>query len=148
MLRKGGNTVSDAGLNYYLLINAATSATLQTKVLADEGHYQLTFSQVPKGEYFLLGGTDMDNDGFICEGGELCGGYPSVEQLLPIKISEDVADLKFSANFSQSLQIVTGASLKNNSKLLAKMSKTNGVARPKSQKQTGYKRIDGQVVSD
>ena len=142
MLRKGGGTVSDAGLNYYLLINTATSTTLQTKVSADQGEYQLTFSQVPKGEYFLLGGTDMDNDGFICEGGELCGGYPSVEQLLPIKISEDVANLKFSANFSQSLQIVPGANMKNNSKLLAKISKTNGVARPKSQKQTDYKRID------
>ncbi|MCK5865135.1 MAG: hypothetical protein KAG87_08235, partial [Marinobacter adhaerens] len=28
------------------------------------------------GEYFLVAGTDMDNNGFICESGEACAEYP------------------------------------------------------------------------
>lgn len=144
LLRVGGRSVSDAGLNYYLLVNTATSATLQITASPVNGAYQLNFAKVPKGEYFLFGGTDMDNDGFICEGGELCGGYPSVEQLLPIKISEDVADLSFTANFSQSLQIVSSSIPETNSKLVDKLSKITGFARVKGQKFPGVKRISGE----
>jgi len=142
LLRVGGESVSDAGLNYYLLINAATSAIVQTVAYPVQGVYQLNFAQVPKGDYFLLGGTDMDNDDVICEEGELCGGYPSVEQLLPINISEDVGNLQFIANFSQSLQIVSNSMALSKSKLIAKISKPISMTRVKGQKSLGFKLIN------
>lgn len=117
LVRVGGATVSDAGQNYYLLVNTKTAAILQAEPVSELGVYQINFSNVPAGEYILFGGTDMDNDYQICDAGELCGGYPSVEQLLPITVEADVANLVFSTNFSQSLQIVSASSVKIGSKL-------------------------------
>jgi serine protease len=41
---------------------------------------------VPVGTYYIVAGTDEDNDGFICDPGEpLCGVYPSIE--MPDRVS-------------------------------------------------------------
>ena len=33
-----------------------------------------------------MGGTDNDNDGFICDQGEFCGGFPVSNQPLPVTV--------------------------------------------------------------
>lgn len=101
----GGSTTSDTGLSYFLLINNAISGSRhEVAAVSSQGVYQLNFIDIPKGEYWLLGGTDMDGDGILCADGELCGGYPSIEALYPITVTGNVSDLKFTANFTQSLQ--------------------------------------------
>jgi serine protease len=141
LMRVGGATVSNAGKNYYLLVNATTGAVLQTEPSPELGVYQLIFSDVPKGDYLLFGGTDMDNDFNLCDAGELCGGYPSVEQLLPITVQSDVADLVFSANFTQSLQIVSSSSVKISDKLAGLFkNSTTGFPIVKNSSTTGVKR--------
>jgi serine protease len=37
---------------------------------------EFRFDDVPPGKYILVAGTDMNNDGNLCDPGELCGSYP------------------------------------------------------------------------
>lgn len=70
----------DAGRHYVLLISAEgenEGVTVQQKtVSASNGRYEYAFNDVEPGEYFLVAGTDTDNNGFICENGEACAEYP------------------------------------------------------------------------
>ena len=43
-----------------------------------------TFNHVPDSTYYLITGTDIDNDGYICQLGEACAIYPSSSQIAPI----------------------------------------------------------------
>ena len=70
----------DAGRHYILLISAEGEnegeAVDQRVVTASNGRYEYVFDDVEPGEYFLVAGTDTDNNGFICENGEACAEYP------------------------------------------------------------------------
>lgn len=68
----------DAGRHYVLLVSTDDDreTIAQTVVNAAEGQYQFAFDEVAPGEYFLVAGTDMDNNGLICENGEACAEYP------------------------------------------------------------------------
>ncbi|MCG2580651.1 MAG: S8 family serine peptidase, partial [Marinobacter sp.] len=68
----------DAGRHYVLLVSTDGSqeTIAQTVVNASEGQYSFAFDEVDPGEYFLVAGTDMDNNGLICENGEACAEYP------------------------------------------------------------------------
>jgi len=68
----------DAGRHYVLLVSTDDSreTVAQTVVNASEGQYSFAFDEVDPGEYFLVAGTDMDNNGLICENGEACAEYP------------------------------------------------------------------------
>lgn len=70
----------DAGRHYVLLISAEGEnegeAVLQRVVTTTNGRYEYAFNDVEPGEYFLVAGTDTDNNSFICENGEACAEYP------------------------------------------------------------------------
>jgi len=70
----------DAGRHYVLLVSAegedAGEVVQQRVVSATNGRYEYAFNDVEPGEYFLVAGTDTDNNGFICENGEACAEYP------------------------------------------------------------------------
>ncbi|WP_148863499.1 S8 family peptidase [Marinobacter fonticola] len=69
----------NAGRHFVLLVTADDNRepVAQTTVVARDGRYLFAFDEVPNGEYFLVAGTDMDNDGFICQSGEACAEYPT-----------------------------------------------------------------------
>lgn len=76
-----GSIVGDAGYQYITLVNANTFlqvVQLPTSRNSITGSYSFSFSGVPNGEYFIVSGTDMDNDFIICDSGEACGVYPQV----------------------------------------------------------------------
>jgi serine protease len=67
----------DAGRQYILLVDAATDEVLaQVDVLADGSSVAYEFESIPSGEYLVISGTDLNNDGFICDPAEACGAYP------------------------------------------------------------------------
>jgi serine protease len=70
----------NAGRHYVLLISSEGEndgeVAAQSVVTADNGRYQFVFDSVEPGQYFLVAGTDTDNNGFICENGEACAEYP------------------------------------------------------------------------
>lgn len=68
----------DAGRHYVLLVSPDESReTIEQRVVkARDGSYSFSFDGIEPGEYFLVAGTDTDNNGFICESGEACAEYP------------------------------------------------------------------------
>lgn len=68
----------NAGRHYVLLLSSDGSleTVAQTVVNATGGQYSFQFETVEPGEYFLVAGSDTDNNGFICESGEACAEYP------------------------------------------------------------------------
>jgi len=91
----------DAGLHYVLLLSTTDyTAVAQLQVTAGNGYYAYSFSDMLAGEYFLVAGSDSNNDGYICDTGEACGGFPSLYDLTPVSISADgVLDFDSGFNF-------------------------------------------------
>ncbi len=92
----------DAGFQYMLLVHAATrSVSGEVSSAGNNGNYPFSFKAVSAGEYYLISGSDMDNDAFICDAGESCGGYPSLGGPQKIIIQNaDVKGLEFYVNFA------------------------------------------------
>jgi len=96
----------DAGLHYILLVNARLGVvTAQAVAGADgNGRYAFSFSSVKSGTYYLVAGTDLDNDGEICDAGEACGGYPTAGDLAVITVTDEGrVDLDFVTGFDVGL---------------------------------------------
>ena len=93
--------ISDTGYHYVSLINTANGQTVQQQaVAANNGVYPYTFSNVAAGTYEIMAGSDLDNDGQICDAGEACGGYVTLDQLTPVSISSDMSGLDFSTGYN------------------------------------------------
>jgi serine protease len=91
---------SNAGFHHILLVDPQTfQAVAQLDTAPVDGTYPFSFSNVPAGQYFLVGGTDLDNDGFICDGGEACATFPSNDAPLPVRVDRDLSDLEFVTRF-------------------------------------------------
>jgi serine protease len=79
-----GSIAGDAGYQYITLINVNNTNPYYTpqQIAASRdpvtGSYSFSFSNVGDGEYYIVSGTDMDNDYVICDAGEACGTYPDV----------------------------------------------------------------------
>ncbi len=95
----------DTGHLYLILVDPATMETLRTtQAESVNGSYRFRFDDVPVGHYFIVAGSDLDNDGEICDPGEACGGYPTIERLQPVDVQVGVTDINFGANFDIILQ--------------------------------------------
>lgn len=92
----GGN----AGHIYILLIDPVTSDLLawdEADVVGGVYSYQLP--HVPAGDYEIVAGTDNDNDFFICDSGEACGLYPTLDSPTLINVDRDIENLDFSMGY-------------------------------------------------
>ena len=94
-------TGGDAGLHYVLLVNIDTGFVEQEMaVAAVEGQYAYQFVDIPPGNYQIFAGSDADNDFFICDAGEACGGWPVLDpQPVVIQLHQDLNNLDFSTTF-------------------------------------------------
>ncbi len=99
---------ADAGYHYVLLLDAADFSLVdQWQGAAQGGRYQYQFenvSFVTGREYYVIGGTDLDNDFEICDAGEACGAYFSLGQLRTIKADDLHTGLDFITDFSVGIQ--------------------------------------------
>ena len=78
-----------AGLQSVLLIDPVTNETLaQVEVQAEGSSVVYRFDGVAVGEYIVLSGTDLNNDGFICDPAEACGAYPVENAPVPIVVTD------------------------------------------------------------
>ena len=95
------NATGDAGLHYIVLVEPNTLETIdQTQATVTNGVYEFSFHNVPKGEYIIAAGNDFDNDGFICDVGEACGAYSTVDRPTPINVTDNRSDINFSTGFN------------------------------------------------
>ena len=98
-------TVPDAGYQYVLLIDPAGNDTIeQEEALARGASVPYRFGTVATGDYLVVSGTDMNNDGFICDDGEACGAYPVESVPLVVSVAGERLGLDFSTGFRTSLQ--------------------------------------------
>jgi serine protease len=92
---------ADAGLHFVLLLDASSGATVQSAMVeAEAGVYRYAFSGVEAGEYLVFAGTDSDNDAIVCDPGEACGGYPTLEEPRPVRIEGNETALDFVTGFA------------------------------------------------
>lgn len=100
LVSAGGATNADAGFHFILLYDPETLEPLnQMETGATAGAYPFAFADVPVGEYLLIGGTDSDNDGFICDGGEACAAYPTIDLFEPLVVRGDRTGLSLVTSF-------------------------------------------------
>lgn len=111
MMQVDSQATSDyAGFHYIELIDAATME-LFDRVLSNgsNGVYEFSFSGIPLGQYHIRAGSDLDNDNVICEPGDACGAYPTLD-ILSRHIIIDGSNLNrsgldFTTGYSTSLNL-------------------------------------------
>lgn len=86
---------NSSGYLYVLLLDADGANAGQANVGISKGRYTFSITDVKAGTYTLVAGSDIDNDGFICDQGESCGAYTTLDSATPITISSDVSSLNF-----------------------------------------------------
>jgi hypothetical protein len=66
-----------------------------------DGLYSFSFTDVPPGSYRLFAGTDSDNDDLLCDAGEACGAYRTLDAPEVLIVEGDRSDLDFLSGFRQ-----------------------------------------------
>jgi serine protease len=95
----------DAGLHYVLLVDVNTGeAIAQREVSASGGTYRYRFSGVPPGNYRIMAGSDADNDGLVCDPGEACGAYLTLDQPVAVEVAGDRVGLDFNSGFDVAIR--------------------------------------------
>lgn len=91
---------ADAGYHYVLLVDAATGeAVAQVESNAERGEYPFRFEAVAAGDYRIIAGSDADNDFLICDAGEACGAYQTLDSPQIIRVGGDLSGLEFASGF-------------------------------------------------
>lgn len=120
----------DYGPVYVIAVDAVTEeAIAETVVTAKGGQYAWEL-QAPRGStLYLVAGGDLDQNQFICDAGEPCGGYPLLsDKLTAITLEANVSGL----NFALSPTSTGGTALTSLSKALGKAPATQGIRRPRA----------------
>lgn len=98
--------VSNAGFHYILLVDPLTLESVEQLDIApnEDGNYPYLFTDLAYGdEYLIYAGSDPNNNNEICESGEACGAYISLDTPQAITILGDRTDLDFTTEFAVSL---------------------------------------------
>jgi serine protease len=93
----------DAGRLYVLLVNAQLEPVDQAVADAASGAYSYSFANVPAGTYFVVAGSDADDDGTICDAGEACGAYPTLGRPASVTVGATRGGLDFPVAFQSEL---------------------------------------------
>jgi serine protease len=97
--------VNDAGPQVVELIDINTQQVVQSlRLVPNGGVYDFSFDSVRLGVYQLRSSSDLDNDGTLCELGESCGAYPTLNTTVSSEIqvdgsSFDINGLDFETGF-------------------------------------------------
>jgi serine protease len=102
------NLTGDAGHMYVRLIDLETGNIREVETDVIDGEYVWQIDQLPAtGEnakgYRVVAHTNADNDNQLCDPGEACGSYLTVDQPIAINLQENLINLDFQINFGSSL---------------------------------------------
>ncbi len=96
----GGGFGGNVGHVYIVVIDPNTGETVfGTETDFAAGNFPYLMSGVPAAEYLIVAGTDYDNDGFICDEGEVCGEYLTRDQPIVVTVDRDLSGLDFLVNY-------------------------------------------------
>jgi serine protease len=104
------NAARDVGVIYILVYDPLLDEPVAQFTTGSNGsNYPFQFPDIPAGDYEIVAGTDADNDLFICDAGEACGAWLTVDQPIRIKLDNDVTNLNFPVEYLVSLPTITSA---------------------------------------
>lgn len=94
-------SVGSVGQQYVLLVKPDSGETVKDVAgqLQPDGRYTFTLSDIPAGTYQLFAGSDANNDLFICDAGESCGAYVTLDAPVTIEVDRDRSDLDFVSGY-------------------------------------------------
>lgn len=96
----GSGAGSDVGVLYVLLYDpVADEPVAEFQSSGNNAVYPFQFFDIPPGQYEIIAGSDADNDLFICDAGESCGSYLTIDRPVLITLDRDMANLDFAAEF-------------------------------------------------
>jgi serine protease len=107
---QAGDT-GNAGFLYIILFDPALNNQKQLNLSPTNGSYHYQFEDVAAGDYHLIAGSDVDNDGNICEIGESCGAYPLRSEAEIVTVDSDDSGLDFSATVNSGLSNMSSTNL-------------------------------------
>ena len=96
-----------ASAQWIVLIDAATqqSVAVTQATLAAHG-YEFAFTSVVAGDYYVVIGSDLDNDKFICDRGEACGTYNLHNEIMSVAVrNQDIRDINVAYSFDNTVVI-------------------------------------------
>jgi len=106
-----GEFTADVGVIYFLLYeNGAELPTAQTAAVADGGNYRFAFFDIPAGNYEIFAGSDADNDLFICDAGEACGAWLTIDQPIQVVVDSDLEGISFPVEYQVTIPTVNSNS--------------------------------------
>jgi serine protease len=102
----GGGTSPSANLGemYIQLVNPDTLVGVaQVRARATNGVYNFQFTNVATGTYLLVAGSDPDNNDSICDLGEACGAYLTLDDPVRVTVNANRSGLNFQAGYVTSI---------------------------------------------
>src|SRR5262249_6915348 len=104
MQKFGVSPDANAALHYVLLIDVVTNLVVNSAVVsATNGEYDYALHNVGAGQYWIYAGSDADNDSRICDPGEACGAFRTLDSPEVLTINGDRANLDFISGFPVNL---------------------------------------------
>jgi serine protease len=98
--------IGDAGQQYVLLLDPVSGdSRYQVDVRSEGGVYRFRFDGVAPGRYELYSGTDADNDGYVCDAGESCGAYRTLDQPSEVEVTGATSLEAFSIGFDATIRV-------------------------------------------
>jgi serine protease len=91
-------------------------------VAVNNGVYTYRFDDIASGTYELVAGTDADNDEIICDEGEACGAYLTIDQPTLITVDRNRTGMDFVSGFDVSIRSqAAGADESNRPRVLRRL---------------------------
>jgi serine protease len=79
-------TTGDVSTIYLVLLDTEGEPLIGGDIPNQQGRYPFAISNVPAGSYYIVAGSDNDNDQIFCDAGESCAVYPSFANFGPIEM--------------------------------------------------------------
>lgn len=106
----GEGAAADVGVVYVLLyVEGAEEPLAEASAMSQEGHYEFSFSNVPQGRYEVFAGSDADNDLLICDSGEACGSWLTLDQPITINLESNREDIDFPVDYLVAIPTIATA---------------------------------------
>lgn len=102
-LRVTENINGDIGVVYILFIEIESQETVAQAATWSGAKYAYSLPDLPQGSYEIWAGTDTDNDYYICDAGEACGAWQSIDSPGILYIGSDQSNIEFTSDYQLSL---------------------------------------------
>lgn len=104
IMQVGAAFEADLGVHYILLIDDGTNQIVaQDVVRVDGGEYDYEFTEVPAGSYRIIAGSDYDEDFIVCDRGEACGAFITLDDPVVVNVgATDITGLDFTSGYEAS----------------------------------------------